>query len=109
MQCLNLNLWVMDAGGLVTGGAPLQHEVLIDGFSAPTNTAAPVFPYHENTSEWDEYGELINPDDYVIREAELMDYTNTQPVFVSKPPLCLKSMARNCVHATFDNVIEYWM
>jgi cleavage and polyadenylation specificity factor subunit 2 len=32
-----------------------------------------MFPFHENTSEWDEYGEVINPDDFVMQEDDAMD------------------------------------
>lgn len=43
-------------------------DVLIDGFVPPASSVAPMFPFYENSSEWDDFGEIINPDDYVIKE-----------------------------------------
>lgn len=71
------------AGSLAISGKTSPRQVLIDGFIAPDKTAAPMFPLFENTSEWDEYGEVIIPDDYVVRDAEMMDYTNQHPVSFS--------------------------
>ncbi|XP_058779173.1 cleavage and polyadenylation specificity factor subunit 2-like isoform X2 [Vicia villosa] len=48
-------------------------DVFIDGFVPPTSVA-PMFPCYENASEWDDFGEVINPDDYVIKEED-MDQT----------------------------------
>lgn len=30
-----------------------------------------MFPFYDNTSEWDEFGEVINPDDYVIKDEDM--------------------------------------
>lgn len=30
-----------------------------------------MFPFFENTSEWDDFGEVINPDDYVIKDEDM--------------------------------------
>jgi len=30
-----------------------------------------MFPCYENTSEWDDFGEVINPDDYVIKDEDM--------------------------------------
>ncbi|GAU49657.1 hypothetical protein TSUD_291550 [Trifolium subterraneum] len=49
-------------------------DVFIDGFVPPSTSVAPMFPCYENTSEWDDFGEVINPDDYVIKEED-MDQT----------------------------------
>lgn len=57
----------------------LQHgafrDVFIDGFVSPPSSAAPMFPFYENTSEWDDFGEVINPDDY-MRKDEDIDQTS---------------------------------
>lgn len=66
-------------GLLATNEASLHRQILIDGFTASDKTAAPMFPLYEDPSDWDEYGEVINPDDYVVKDTELMDYQNTQP------------------------------
>ena len=68
------------AGLLATNEAPLHRQIVIDGFTASDKTAAPMFPFYENPSDWDEYGEVINPDDYAVNETELMDYQSSQPV-----------------------------
>jgi len=44
---------------------------LIDGFVPPSSSVAPMFPYYDNTSEWDDFGEIINPDDYVIKDEDM--------------------------------------
>ncbi|CAK7337311.1 unnamed protein product [Dovyalis caffra] len=49
-------------------------DILIDGFVPPSTSAAPMFPVYENSSEWDEFGEVINPDDYVLHDED-MDQT----------------------------------
>ncbi|CAM8964805.1 unnamed protein product [Rhodiola kirilowii] len=45
-------------------------DVFIDGF-VPPPSAAPMFPFFENSSEWDDYGEVINPDDYVKKDDDM--------------------------------------
>ncbi|GJZ70139.1 cleavage and polyadenylation specificity factor subunit 2 isoform X1 [Tanacetum coccineum] len=45
-------------------------DVLIDGF-VPTSSVAPMFPFYDNSSEWDDFGEVINPDDYVIKDEDM--------------------------------------
>ena len=38
----------------------------------PSSTSvAPIFPFYENTSDWDDFGEVINPDDYVIKDEDM--------------------------------------
>lgn len=46
-------------------------DVLIDGFVPPSTSVSPMFPFYDNTSEWDDFGELINPDDYVIKDEDM--------------------------------------
>ncbi|GKV31150.1 hypothetical protein SLEP1_g39882 [Rubroshorea leprosula] len=46
-------------------------DILIDGFVPPSTSVAPMFPFYENTSEWDDFGEVINPDDYVIKDEDM--------------------------------------
>ncbi|KAL5727474.1 hypothetical protein ACHQM5_000666 [Ranunculus cassubicifolius] len=48
-----------------------HRDILIDGFVPPSTSVAPMFPFYENSSEWGEYGEVINPDDYVIKEEDM--------------------------------------
>ncbi|CAH1440232.1 unnamed protein product [Lactuca virosa] len=30
-----------------------------------------VFPFYDDTSEWDDFGEVINPHDYVIKDEDM--------------------------------------
>ncbi|KAE9617372.1 putative KH-domain/beta-lactamase-domain protein, archaea [Lupinus albus] len=46
-------------------------DIFIDGFVPPSSSVAPMFPCYENTSEWDDFGEVINPDDYVIKDEDM--------------------------------------
>ncbi|KAJ9172883.1 hypothetical protein P3X46_016077 [Hevea brasiliensis] len=46
-------------------------DILIDGFVPPPTSVAPMFPFYENTTEWDDFGEVINPDDYVIKDDDM--------------------------------------
>ncbi|XP_010550556.1 PREDICTED: cleavage and polyadenylation specificity factor subunit 2 isoform X2 [Tarenaya hassleriana] len=50
---------------------PAYKDILIDGFVPPTSSVAPMFPFYENTPEWDDFGEVINPDDYVIKDEDM--------------------------------------
>lgn len=40
-----------------------------------------MFPLYENPSDWDEYGEVINPEDYRVEDTEMMDYQSSQQVY----------------------------
>ncbi|KNA25356.1 hypothetical protein SOVF_007240 [Spinacia oleracea] len=51
--------------GTSVGG---HKDVLIDGFVLPATSVAPMFPSFENSAAWDDFGEVINPDDYMIKE-----------------------------------------
>lgn len=46
-------------------------DVLIDGFVPPSSSVAPMFPFYDNTSDWDDFGEVVNPDDYVIKDEDM--------------------------------------
>ena len=48
-----------------------HRDILIDGFVPPSTGVAPMFPFYENTSEWDDFGEVINPEDYVIKDEDM--------------------------------------
>lgn len=54
--------------GAQVGG---HRDILIDGFVPPSTSVAPIFPFYENSSEWDDFGEVINPDDYVIKDEDM--------------------------------------
>ncbi|XP_073012488.1 cleavage and polyadenylation specificity factor subunit 2 isoform X1 [Typha latifolia] len=53
------------------GGFGGHLDILIDGFVAPSTSVAPMFPFFENKAEWDDYGEVINPDNYIIKEEDM--------------------------------------
>ncbi|XP_071929500.1 cleavage and polyadenylation specificity factor subunit 2-like isoform X4 [Coffea arabica] len=46
-------------------------DVLIDGFLPPSTSVAPMFPFYDCSSEWDDFGEVINPDDYVTKDVNI--------------------------------------
>lgn len=46
-------------------------DILIDGFVPPSTSVAPMFPFFENTAEWDDFGEVIDPDDYMMKQEEM--------------------------------------
>lgn len=64
-----------------------NNDILIDGFVPPPNSVAPMFPFFENTAEWDDFGEVINPDDYTMKQEE-MDST-LMLVSLLTHPLCI--------------------
>jgi cleavage and polyadenylation specificity factor subunit 2 len=51
-------------------------DVFIDGFVPPSSSVSPMFPCYENITEWDDFGEVINPDDYVIKEEDMDQVAN---------------------------------
>lgn len=69
----------LDAQGLSDAGlhGGGYKDVVIDGFVPPSTAVSPMFPFYENSAAWDDYGEVINPDDYVMMDAN-MDETFTQ-------------------------------
>ncbi|OMO71745.1 Beta-lactamase-like protein [Corchorus olitorius] len=46
-------------------------DIMIDGFVPPSTSVAPMFPFYDNTSDWDDFGEVINPDDYVSKDEDM--------------------------------------
>eukprot|EP00249_Psilotum_nudum_P015759 c25506_g1_i1 orf=216-2441(+) len=66
-----------DSGGgqpLGEGGhAAVLWNVFMDGFKSAGTGIAPMFPFQEYSNEWDEYGEIINADEFVMREEETID------------------------------------
>ncbi|PIN22268.1 hypothetical protein CDL12_05024 [Handroanthus impetiginosus] len=63
----------LNASGLQPGAF---RDVLIDGFVPPPSSVGPMFPFYDNSSEWDDFGEVINPDDFVIKDED-MDQAST--------------------------------
>lgn len=59
---------VVPSAGSKFGG---NVDILIDGFVPPSSSVAPMFPFFENTSEWDDFGEVINPEDYLMKQEEM--------------------------------------
>ncbi|KAK9103630.1 hypothetical protein Sjap_020884 [Stephania japonica] len=56
----------------VTGpSVGIHRDIFIDGFVPSSSSIHPLFPFFENSVEWDEFGEVINPDDYVIKEEDM--------------------------------------
>lgn len=58
----------------LSDGAPVAggyKDILIDGFVSPPTSVAPMFPFFENSAAWDDFGEVINPDDYMIKEENM--------------------------------------
>ncbi|KAK9103629.1 hypothetical protein Sjap_020883 [Stephania japonica] len=49
----------------------IHRDIFIDGFVPSSSSIHPLFPFFENSVEWDEFGEVINPDDYVIKEEDM--------------------------------------
>ncbi|KAL8141831.1 hypothetical protein V2J09_014863 [Rumex salicifolius] len=62
-----------DTEGLSDGGlyGTAYRDVLIDGFVPPSSSVAPMFPFYDHSAVWDDFGEVINPDDYVIKEENM--------------------------------------
>uniref|UniRef100_A0ACD5T9S1 Uncharacterized protein n=1 Tax=Avena sativa TaxID=4498 RepID=A0ACD5T9S1_AVESA len=56
-----------NAGSNVCGSV----DILIDGFVPTVTSVAPMFPFFENTADWDDFGEVINPDDYMMKQDEM--------------------------------------
>uniref|UniRef100_A0A0R0HIA6 Cleavage and polyadenylation specificity factor subunit 2 n=1 Tax=Glycine max TaxID=3847 RepID=A0A0R0HIA6_SOYBN len=80
-------------------------DIFIDGFVPPSTSVAPIFPCYENTSEWDDFGEVINPDDYVIRDED-MDQTAKHTCFRQCCFRCSVASADPCTK-TFRKIIMY--
>eukprot|EP00252_Welwitschia_mirabilis_P013317 TRINITY_DN2933_c0_g1_i2.p1 TRINITY_DN2933_c0_g1~~TRINITY_DN2933_c0_g1_i2.p1 ORF type:complete len:452 (-),score=102.77 TRINITY_DN2933_c0_g1_i2:296-1651(-) len=73
----------IDSGAGLVSSEGVNHryrDVFCDGFVPSASSVAPMFPCYDNTNEWDEYGEVINPDDFVVKEDDLMEPSALQPV-----------------------------
>lgn len=77
--CFSNNRWIFLSAAAPSGDA--YRDILIDGFVPPSTSVAPMFPFYENSSEWDDFGEVINPDDYVIKEED-MDHASMAVSYV---------------------------
>eukprot|EP01018_Ginkgo_biloba_P008183 Gb_28459 [translate_table: standard] len=67
---------------LFSGASPQvggHRDIFCDGFVPSSTSVAPMFPFYENANEWDEFGEVINPDDYIIKEEDVLELTTSQP------------------------------
>lgn len=60
-----------NASAVVEPHGGRYRDILIDGFVPPSTSVAPMFPFYENNSEWDDFGEVINPDDYIIKDEDM--------------------------------------
>ena len=56
-------------------------------FFKHTKKTYPMFPFHEERIRWDEYGELIKPEDYMITEMAQAEEEKTKAVSVSEREL----------------------
>lgn len=68
MQLTALLYFLLPSAGSHVGG---NVDILIDGFVSPVTSIAPMFPFFENTADWDDFGEVINPDDYMMKQDEM--------------------------------------
>lgn len=68
-----------ETSALADGGtfAVRHKDVFIDGFVSSSTSVAPMFPFFETSAAWSDFGEVINPDDYMIKE-ENMELTSLQ-------------------------------
>ncbi|KAG9144402.1 hypothetical protein Leryth_017536 [Lithospermum erythrorhizon] len=46
-------------------------DILVDGFVPSSASVAPMFPHYDEPCDWDDFGEIINPDDYVIKDEDM--------------------------------------
>lgn len=84
--------YILSAVGLQHGAF---RDVLIDGFVPPPSTAAPMFPFYENSVEWDDFGEVINPDDYIIKDDD-MDQASMRVSFFNNMHLFVHQFSSTC-------------
>lgn len=73
----------LSAGTATTGGQIVRHDLMLTrseaggrvkggGFFKAAKRSYPMFPFIERKLKWDDYGELINPEDYVIFDMSRM-------------------------------------
>lgn len=70
----------VDSGIPTPGTSKLKHDIIVKqegkgrtGFFKQAKKAYPMFPYVEEKVKWDEYGEIIKPEDYMIADAPSTD------------------------------------
>lgn len=74
---------VIDAGAShlsLTAAGPINiafKDIFVDGFVPSSTSVAPMFPHYEEPCDWDDFGEIINPDDYVIKDEDMGQGTRT--------------------------------
>ncbi|KAK7103107.1 cleavage and polyadenylation specificity factor subunit 2-like [Littorina saxatilis] len=66
----------MEVEGTFSGATKGKHDLMSkaegkskSGFFKQAKKAYPMFPFHEEKIKWDEYGEIIRPEDYIIADA----------------------------------------
>lgn len=106
-------------------GAPLKgkHDLMIKGegkskpgFFKQAKKAYPMFPFHEEKIKWDEYGEIIRPEDYMIaeavpaeeekaqKEAEPPEEEETTPDISDMPTKCVSSTVTLDINASVQYI-----
>ncbi|XP_060555652.1 cleavage and polyadenylation specificity factor subunit 2-like [Ruditapes philippinarum] len=81
----------VDSGIPVPGTSKPKHDIIIkqegkgrSGFFKQAKKSYPMFPYTEERMKWDEYGEVIRPEDYMIAEAPVADETMSTEKLVAE-------------------------
>lgn len=70
----------IDGVGTMAGPSKAKHDIIIKqegkgraGFFKQAKKSYPMFPYTEERLRWDEYGEIIRPEEYTIAEIPMTD------------------------------------
>ncbi|KAL8565141.1 cleavage and polyadenylation specificity factor subunit 2 [Nucella lapillus] len=95
----------------VEGAAKIRHDLMIKGegkskpgFFKQAKKAFPMFPFHEEKIKWDEYGEIIRPEDYMIAEAAPVEEEKVQkeaePAEEEEPTPDVSDVPTKCVSST---------
>ncbi|KAL4238067.1 cleavage and polyadenylation specificity factor subunit 2 [Mactra antiquata] len=92
----------VDSALPVAGTSKPKHDIIIkqegkgrSGFFKQAKKSYPMFPYVEERMKWDEYGEVIRPEDYMIAEVQATDETlNT--ILVHGSEEATQSLAEYC-------------
>lgn len=81
----------LDTGMPVASTSKLKHDIIIkqegkgrSGFFKQAKKSYPMFPYTEERLKWDEYGEIIRPEDYMIADAPATDETMSTEKLVAE-------------------------
>eukprot|EP00850_Spirogloea_muscicola_P007711 SM000039S14541 [mRNA] locus=s39:747754:753165:+ [translate_table: standard] len=56
-----------------TAASTQYREVLVEGFVPSPTSVAPMFPHSSRKATFDEYGEVIDPDDFVVKREDDVD------------------------------------